>query len=294
MRATRPLAALAAVLAAGALGVAASGCGSSGAGATIDPIAQAADVTSAAGGSQVAISATVQVTRLQAPLTIKGGGHFNNARREGALTMELTGFPAGSVPNASGGALTMSELMKDNIVYISSPLFEGKLPHGAKWMKLDLGKAFASLGIDPSALTGGGTNPAQILSYLKGSSGTPRVVGHEAVRGVPTTRYDGTVDLESVVQTLPPSQRAKAREAIKKLSAQIGAGSFPVSVWIDAHHLVRRMTMGLHFTAGGNTTAMNMEIEDFDFGATPAVTPPSSSETFDATGISTAALSGGA
>jgi hypothetical protein len=294
MRDRRLLSALVAVLAAGSLGVAASGCGSGGASATLDPIAQAADATSRAGGSQVAISATVQVPGLSSPLKMTGGGHFNDARREGSITLSMEGFPAGSIPGVSGGTLTMSELMKDNVVYITSPLFDGKLPNGAKWLKIDLDKALASLGIDPQALTSGGTDPGQILSYLKGSTGSPKIVGHEAVRGVQTTHYEGAVSLESLVETLPQSQRAKAREAVKKLSQQIGGDSFPVSVWIDAHHLVRRMTMDLHISNSGQSAGMHMEIENFGFGPTPTVTPPASSEIFDGTGLSSSALSAGA
>ena len=37
----------------------------------------------------------------------------------------------------------MTELIKDDIVYMGSPLFEGKLPGGARWMKLDLGQGRA-------------------------------------------------------------------------------------------------------------------------------------------------------
>lgn len=281
---------LAASFAAGALALAASGCGSSQ--ATLDPIAQAAEVTTHSGGSQVAISASVEVPGLATPLTMKGGGHFNNDRREGSLTLEMSGFPANSVPGASGGTLTMSELMKDYVIYISSPLLEGKLPNGARWMKLDLNKAFSSLGIDPQSLSDGSTNPAQILSYLKGSTGSPKVTGHEAVRGVQTTRYDGTVSLESVVQHLPQNQRAKAQEALEKLSSQAGSAlSYPVSVWIDAHHLVRRMTMAISFSTEGKSVGINIEIENFDFGPTPAVTPPPSSETYDATSLTSSALS---
>ncbi len=286
-----PASALAA-LAAAALGLAAGGCGSGSPAATLDPIAQAADVTSHAGGSQVAISVSVQVPGLGAPITMKGGGHFNNARREGQLTLEADGLAA-ALPGASGGTLTITELMKGGAIYMSSPLFDGKLPGGARWLKIDLGKAAASLGIDPQALTSGSANPADILSYLKGSTGAPKIAGHEAVRGVPTTRYEGTVSLDAIAEQLPAGERAKTREAIHKLSSEIGTSSFPVTVWIDAHHLVRRMTMDLRFSAAGQSGSVQVEVEDFGFGPTPSVTPPTRGETFDATGLSSAGLSQG-
>lgn len=291
MRARPAISAFAALLAAGAFGVAATGCGSGGPSATLDPIAQAAEVTTHAGGSQLAISMKMNIGGLPSQITATGGGHFNIAGREGELTLQMSGLPTSGVPGLSGGALTMRELMKDNVVYISSPLFEGKLPNGARWMKVDLGKAFSSLGLDPSALTSGGTDPSQILNYLKGSTGHPKAAGHETVRGVPTTRYEGTISLESIADAMPESERAKAREAIKKLIAVSGVSSYPVSVWIDSHHLVRRMTMSIHVDTQGKTADMSIEIENFDFGPTTAVTPPPAAETFDATGLSTSGLS---
>jgi len=291
MRARTVSSTLAAALAAAALGVAAAGCGSGGASATLDPIAQAAEITNRAGGAQIAMTMSMTIPGLSSPISLTGGGHFNAKSAEGSLAFQMSGLPAGGASGLSGGAIDMTELIKDNVLYMSSPMFDGKLPNGARWMKLDLAKAEAKLGIDPSSFMSGGANPAQILDYLKGTNGSAKLVGHEKVRGVATTRYDGTVDFQSIVDKLPAGERSKAGAAIKALTAKIGNPTFPVSVWIDAHHLLRRMTMNMSFTAEGKSVTANLEVEEFGYGPTPAVTAPPSSETYDASNLSSSAFS---
>lgn len=291
MRARTVISTLAAALAAGALGVAATGCGSSGVSATLDPIARAAEITNHAGGAQIAMTMNMTIPGLSSPISVTGGGHFNAKSLEGSLNFQMSGLPTGGSSGISGGAIDMSELFKSGAVYMSSPVFDGKLPNGARWMKLDLAKAESKLGIDPSSFMSGGSNPAQMLEYLKGTDGKVKTVGHEQVRGIETTRYEGTVDFQSIVDKLAPAQRAKAGAAFKALMAKIGNPKFPLSVWIDAHHLLRRMTMDMDFTTEGKSVTAKLEFEMFDYGPTPAVTTPPSSETYDATGLTTSALS---
>lgn len=281
----------AAMLAAGAIGVGAAGCGSSA--ATFDPVAQAADATTHSGGSRVAMSVTVQDPELGTPLTVTGNGSFNMARQEGALSFTVQGLPAAALSQVPSGSLRIAELFKHGVVYVSSPLFDGKLPGGAKWMKLDLSKFESGLGIDVQQMTSGQSDPSQYLQFLRASGGTIKAVGHEPIRGTATTRYEGSIDLRKAAESLPSSDRAKLNEAMQKLISQSGVGSLPVAAWIDAHHLVRRMSLRIPLSAGGSTGAVTVVYELFGFGATPAVNPPASGETFDATKLSLQALSGG-
>ena len=293
MRARTAISTLAAALAAGAIGVAATGCGSSGPSAALDPIAQAADITNHAGGAQIAMTMNMTIPGLDSPISMTGGGHFNAKTVEGSLNFQMSGLPTSGSSSIPGGTVDMTELIKDGVFYMSSPMLAGKLPNGARWMKLDLAKAESQLGIDPSSLMSGGSNPAQMLQYLKGTDGKAKLAGHEKVRGVETTRYEGTVDFQSILNKLPASDRAKLGQAIKAMIAKIGDPKFPVSVWIDANHLLRRMTMDMSFTIEGKSVTTKLEFEMFDYGPTPAVTAPPSGETYDATSLTSSALSSG-
>lgn len=270
-----------------AIAVSSCGCGSSS--AVLDPVAQAADVTSQVGGAHIALAMQVSAGGMPAPLTISGQGFFNYKTREGTLSMDMTGVPSTAGTSLPSGTLHMEELFKSSSVYIGSPLFAGKLPGGAQWMKIDIGKVGQAVGFDVQQLAGGQSNPAQFLEYLKASGGTVTPVGHELVRGVATTHYKGAIDLNKVVDVLPSANRDQLRAALDKLIAQTGSPTIPVDVWVDAHRLVRRITMALAIATGAQQAQTRMTIELFKFGSTPAVTPPPQAEVYDAT---QAALSG--
>jgi hypothetical protein len=286
--APRFLAALAATV---ALAAAVCGCGSTQ--ATLDPIAQAAQATTHSGGSQIAMTASVQSPGLGSTLTVRGNGSFNMSRQEGELFFDVDGLPAAAQARLPGGHLQLTELFKDGVLYMGSPLFEGKLPGGAKWMKLDLAKVESSLGIDVQSLSSGQSNPTEFLQYLRGSGGSVTAAGRERVRGVETTRYEGTVDLERAAEQIPASDRGKLEAAIKQLIAKTGVRSYPVTVWIDDHHLVRRMEMKMTISAGAATGAATIDFEMFGFGASPGVNAPAAGETFDATKLSLQSLAPG-
>ncbi|HEY4870179.1 MAG TPA: hypothetical protein VII79_09250 [Candidatus Dormibacteraeota bacterium] len=260
------------------LAVSTSGCGSSA--ATLDPVAEAAAVTSQVGGAHLALTVQGSAAGLSAPFTISGQGFFNYKTREGTLSLDMTGLPAAAAASLPSGSLHIEETFKSSNIYIGSPLFASTLPGGAYWMKLDLSRFGQALGLDPQQLAGGQSNPAQFLEYLKASGGDVTPVGHELVRGAETTHYSGKVDLHKAADTLPSANRAQLRAGLDKVIAKTGTSSVPVDVWVDAHQLVRRMTMVLSLS-GGTQTRMTLEL--FEFGPTPTVTRPPENEVYDAT-----------
>ncbi|MFI4977594.1 MAG: hypothetical protein ACHP93_02410 [Solirubrobacterales bacterium] len=270
-----------------ALAVCSSGCGSSS--AVLDPVAQAADATSLVGGAHMAFEVQVSAAALPAPFTVSGEGFFNYKTREGSLSLDMTGLPSTTATSLPSGSLQMEELFTSSAIYVGSPLFAGKLPGGAQWMKIDVSKFGQALGFNLQQLAGGQSNPAQFLEYLKASGGTVTPVGHELVRGVATTHYRGAIDLNKVADVLPSSNRDQLRAALAKLITQTGSASIPVDVWVDAHRLVRRITMALAVSTGAQQAQTRMTIDLFGFGSTPPVTPPPQAEVYDAT---QAALSG--
>src|SRR5438128_6989082 len=156
-RARRATAALAVLAAACVAALCASGCGSSS--ATLDPVASAAEVTSHVGGAHLALSMQMSATGLPSTISASGEGFFNYATHEGMFSLDLSGLPAS--PALPSGPLHMEEIFKSQILYVGSPLLAGKLPGGARWVKVDLGRVGQALGFDPQQLTGGQANPAQ-------------------------------------------------------------------------------------------------------------------------------------
>lgn len=246
-----------------------SGCG--GSAVVLGPLAQAADVTAKVGGAHMQMNAQIEDAGLPQAVSMEGGGYFNFVDHEGTFSFKLTGLPT-SV--GVGSETTIQEILKGSDMYVGSSLFAGKLPDGAQWMKLDIAHLAQSAGLNPSQLIDGQSNPAEFLTYLKQTGATVATVGSQRVRGVPTTHYTATIDLAKVL-----AAEGADSGAAQKAIAQLGVSELPVDVWVDSHDLVRR----LQITLGASAAHLRMNIELFDFGATPAVSPPPASETFEAT-----------
>jgi hypothetical protein len=275
--------------AAAALAVAISAGGCGGTSATLDPVARAADTTSHLGGAHLSMKGQVTGAGLPELFTLSGGGFYNYKTHEGTFTFDISGLPSSVTSELGSGTLRMEELITSSTLYVGSPLLAGKLPGGARWMKLDIGRFAQALGFNLQQLSGGQTNPAQFLEYLRATSGSVTTVGRERVRGVETTRYKGSIDLRKAGDVLPTSDRGQLRSAIDKVISQSGLSSIPVEAWVDDKHVIRRIDLNLAIAATGQKVSVAMSVELFGFGPTPAVHPPAGSEVFDATN---SALSG--
>ncbi|HTY97936.1 MAG TPA: hypothetical protein VMB91_12900 [Solirubrobacteraceae bacterium] len=255
------------------------GCGSSA--VVVDPLARAAEATSNVGGAHTELSARIQGTGLPQPVSLDGGGYFNFSTHEGTLTVQLTGFPSAA---GLGSQPTMQEIYKGSDLYVGSSLFAGELPTGAKWMKIDISRLGQAAGLNPSQLLNGESNPTQILQYLKASGASVAEVGTQRIRGVPTTHYSGTINIEKAAAALGGAADGAAQKAVSTL----GVSDLPVDVWVDSHDLVRRLQVTLSTPPSAGHLQVQINLELFDFGATPPVSVPAASETFEAssTGLS--------
>jgi hypothetical protein len=240
----------------------------------------------------MSISAHISGAGLPAGITMSGDGFFNYKAHEGSLTLTMTGIPAEAAAGIGGEGLQMQELLHSTTVYVGSSLFAGKLPGGAHWIKIDVARAGQAIGLSPQQLLGGQSNPAQILDYLRASSGGVTRVGTDLVRGVRTTHYRGAIDLAKIADIAPASQRAQLQAALGKLIAQLKVSALPVDVWVDGKGLVRRISLSLSLPVNGQTVSAQIFIELFDFGPTPTVAVPAPGDVYDATQAALGGLSG--
>jgi hypothetical protein len=99
-------------------------------------------------------------------------------------------------------------------------LFDGKVTylkwpmpwrHDAVWLRYEDEVS----DVDPLDLRDRATrNPIGLLAFLTGASNDVREVGQDDVCGTRTTHYEGTLDLQTVVNQAPPDQRAELQEAL--------------------------------------------------------------------------------
>lgn len=84
-----------------------------------------------------------------------------------------------------------------------------------------------------------------MLQFLKSNSASVVDVGQQRVDGVLTTHYRAELSLDHLAAGLPAAEGGAAEQALAMLKQSLQSSEMPVEVWIDAHHLVRRVVMDL-------------------------------------------------
>lgn len=268
------------------LAAAAVGGGGCGGGSSVDPVAQAATATGHVPGARVAGSIQIQTPGRAQSLSMPIGGVYAMRAREGTLTVDFSRLaPLAGEKLGSGADARLDEVIVWPNIYMRAPFLTKQLPGGKHWIRLDV-VAFSRqlLGSDPTGL-GAAQDPTQQLQYLRATSGGVRNLGRERIRGVETTHYSATVDLRKYVDRVPASRRRQAEQGIDRIIARTGSSTYPVDVWIDARHLVRRVRqVQSQKTQTGQVLTLTAAVDFFDFGAEPKVTPPPAGDVVDITG----------
>lgn len=131
-----------------------------------------------------------------------------------------------------------------------------------KWVRSDVG-ADDPLDLQQRILL----DPAQLLAFLHRASVAVKEVGREEVRGVMTTHYEGTVDLQKLVEQAAPSERPKAQEEGDSIGDD-GPTAFRYGIWVDEDQVARRLR------AHGDEETW-ATIDFYDFGIPMQVDAPS-------------------
>ena len=191
-----------------------------------------------------------------------------------SMTLNMPPFEPGMPP------VKMEQLMVGETMYMRSDLFSAALPKGKTWMKLDLASLGNELGIDIAAIMEQGRNsdPRSQLSFMQGVKGDIEELGKAEIRGTQTTHYKFTVDVAEAVKDLP----AELAE-LKPLLEGVGLQEFPAEAWIDDDGLIRRInyTMKVPADESGQTQAMSISQDFFDFGAKADVSAPPADQVVD-------------
>src|SRR5207244_7198520 len=137
---------------------------------------------------------------------------------------------------------------------------------GRPWVKLDLTQ-FQAQGLSS------GRDVLANLSLLSAVGTQVEDVGHDVVHGVKTTHYRAQLDLQKVVEHLPPAFAA-AKGGLDQLRGQ-SLPPMSMDVWLDGAGLPRRLVVGLSIE--GTSFEGTTEITDTD---TPVhVTAPPDDQT---------------
>jgi hypothetical protein len=175
------------------------------------------------------------------------------------------------------------------VIYMNLPVLAKVMPGGKPWLKIDLNAIGKKAGIDVSQFTQFGTDPSQMVDWLRAVSGGVTTVGTEKLDGVDTTHYRANVDLSKYPDLVPAAQREAVRKAIDLVTKQAHISKIPVHVWVDEDGLVRQVRMVVTETIQGQTMNVMTTEQFHDFGALVDVQIPSDDQVTDLTTLAGAA-----
>jgi hypothetical protein len=241
----------------------------------VDPVAQAATDSAGAPGYRMNLSIEITSPQLGVPLSTTGSAVVDPP--DHALSMSLA-IDMSQVPGAAQ-ALGSSTMETDTVldgqdVYVKFP--QVVVDHlsslgGKPWIEVNAAEegglpGLSSLGDDPNA-----SDPSQMLQELRAAGDSVVNEGPQEIDGVQTTHYQSDLSPDSVLAKVPSAGRALLQRMVQ--------GEIPVDVWIDAHHLVRRMTMFLALSVPDGPSLQESITADFtDYGPQPRPTPPPASQ----------------
>jgi hypothetical protein len=218
-----------------------------------NPVARSARDTLARGSEHIALRGAVTVGPATIPMV--GQGDFQVSPQVGHATFKLHGVLSA----------TIREVMRDQVIYMSSPLFQRAIPAGKDWVSVDLTKASSRAGIDFTQFRQ--TTPTDTLLGLERATRVTKV-GTSTVGGQPTVRYRAVVDFRHV----PNGAR------IEKLAR---VTTLPIDVWIGKDDLVRRLMMTYRAAVSGQSATTTVTMDLSRYGEAVHVQVPSPEKTVD-------------
>lgn len=192
-------------------------------------------------------TATAKTATFQMSITTTIPGH-------GRSTLTGTGAQRGSSvklsmrANAQGVAFKMDAVLLSErgayVMYMRSPVFQPQLPPGKSWIRLDLTKQAANLGVDFVALV----SASQTFAPLEKGVVSTKRIGREVVAGMSTTHYRAVLDIRRAARAVPGFGKQVA--ALEELTG-VRLGRSTYHVWVAGDGRIRRIRFSQPTVAGG-------------------------------------------
>jgi hypothetical protein len=193
-------------------------------------------------------SSRVEITISSGSRSFRMDGLIDYRRHRGYLTYKLG-----------------ETIFDGDVTYTKWPTLQRWLPKAKPWLR-STGEEDDP--VDPQARSL--RDPAALLGFLRSVSTGVERVGPETVDGVATTRYDGTLDLERIVQAAPADRREELRDELDMIKEDVPT-TVPFSIWVDEHGVARRV----RYEQDGDGTVM---IDFVDFGVPVVLDLPPAEE----------------
>ena len=279
----RTRAALLAALLAAAL---ASGCGEGGdtaptedaarPDAPADAVAAAARTTSNEGTARISFDATMEISGLAEPINFTGEGAVDFAAEQSRLTLDMSEFAEAFGGLGDPAAWKGDALYHEDVIYMRLPALTRLLPGAKRWLRVDEGTLMDQGGTQFSA-----PDPVEFVQFLEAAGREVEVLGDEDIRGVPTTHYRATVDVDELPRAVPPDARTEVEAYARRLQA-MGVDEIPLEAWVDEDGVARRMRVEYdNVETSGRRANIAFSIDLFDLGSPVRIDLPPRSQVSD-------------
>lgn len=245
---------------------------------------------------QKSLSRTREATtgRMEGSITITGvsdlpgdsfampfSGAFDNEAGNFSFFIDM-GFMAAQfgdeIPPEMAGLLGEMEMRTiGDTSYIRFPFFSLFLNSETEWIATP-----AEEGQNATSGFGGATpsNPADLLEYFEEANGEVEELGRETIRGIDTTHFLVTFDMEELLANATPEERAEIEEQ------QLSVDSLPMDIWISDDGLVYKYVIEvdgaeLDLPEDEAFESMVMDFEMYDYGEDIKIEAPPEDQVTD-------------
>lgn len=244
----------------------------------LNPIAAAAARTETAPGGRFSIEVVYSSAALPQPVVAHGSGAYDSRAGRSRATLD--------VPSPAG-TQEIEAVADQRSVYMRSDAISAGLPPGRPWLGVQ-----PWLGRSESAALVSNESATSQLEMMRAVASDVESVGEEPVRGVPTHRYRGTIELARYAQLLRDEGKAASAREYGQL-AKLMPVPIEVEAWVgDDTGMTRKLreVMTMPTEPGHSPVRMDMRMDLFGFGAAPDVKLPAAGEVFDSTPLERAEL----
>ncbi len=251
-----------------------------------DPIAQAATRSSSSAGYRIHMAMQMTSSALSAPITADGHGTIDLRDDASSMTLVMNLGSDPQVIQALGSPTMRMEMIMDGAVAYAKlpPALTAQLPTlGKPWIKIDVGKLSGLAGLSSLRSDPAMSDPGQVLQWLTRVSDSVLAEGQQLVNGVETTHYQAQLSLDRLADSLPAAGRGAMQKALSVFEQATQTHTFPVDVWVDADHLVRRVSMTIDLSLPNGPSLQETETVDLShYGPQPRPAAPPADEVYSA------------
>lgn len=250
----------------------------------VDPIAAAAENTSAQKTMHFSMTMTEKMSLLPAPVTMTAEGDDNLSEQKVSMSMDMSQMASlSSAQLGSPSDWKVDAVMDGLVMYMRFPFLTKELKLDKPWLKMDLESSGKKMGVDLSSMMNNSPDQVtQYLDYLRGAKGT-LVLGHEPIQGTDTVHYVANIDFDRYLDFLPAGKRAAAKTSIDNLRKLANPKYGPFDVWVDSQNRIRREKFNCSETiaSSGQTVSISADVEMSDFNKPVTIAVPPADQTVD-------------